>query len=76
VLHDAGSELRAAIGEGEWAVTGPLAVTSTPSGIDVVFVETPHRLHLGLQGSEFTATWETVPLHAPALSTLRKPVRD
>ncbi|WP_328292222.1 beta-lactamase family protein [Kineococcus sp. NBC_00420] len=76
VLHDAGSELRAAIGEGEWAVTGPLAVTSTPGGIDVVFVETPHRLHLGLHGAEFTATWETVPLHTSALSILRKPVRD
>jgi CubicO group peptidase (beta-lactamase class C family) len=75
VLHDSGEELRAAIGDGEWAVTGPLAVTATPTGIDVVFVETPHRLHLGLEGSRFTATWETTPLHAPALSTLRKPVR-
>jgi len=75
VLHDSGDQLRAAIGDGEWAVTGPLAVTATPAGVDVVFVETPHRLHLSFEGSRFTGSWETTPLHAPALGTLRKPVR-
>ena len=73
VLHDSGTELRAAVGDGEWAVTGPLAVSADAGGLEVVFVETPHRLHLTVEGDTFRGTWETSPLHAPVLATLRRP---
>ncbi|ABS02772.1 serine hydrolase domain-containing protein [Kineococcus radiotolerans] len=74
VLHDSGDELRAAVGAGEWAVTGPLAVSAGAGGLEVVFLETPHRLHLTLRGGEFRGTWATTPLHGPPLRTLRRPV--
>lgn len=57
----------------------PVATSATRSAdllhVDVVFVETPHRLHLTLDEADgtFTALWETQPLHAPALAQLRMP---
>ncbi|MFU8947850.1 serine hydrolase domain-containing protein [Mycetocola zhadangensis] len=51
-----------------WRPDGSLAV-------DVIFVETPHRLHLTLDPamSTFATRWQTEPLHSPPLSLLRKP---
>ncbi|PRY11777.1 serine hydrolase domain-containing protein [Kineococcus rhizosphaerae] len=72
-LHDSGDTLTAAIGQGSWADTGPLAVSGAGSRVDVRFAETPHLLHLEFDGEQFTGRWETGPLHAPALSTLRRP---
>ncbi|WP_432511605.1 serine hydrolase domain-containing protein [Kineococcus sp. SYSU DK001] len=73
VLRDSGDELRAAIGNGTWADSGPLSVSGAGTRVDVRFAETPHLLHLDLADGVFTGRWQTEPLHAPALSTLRRP---
>ncbi|MEW1956185.1 serine hydrolase [Kineococcus sp. NPDC059986] len=75
VLTDSGQELRAAIGRGRWADTGPLSVSGAGDRVDVRFAETPHLLHLDLADGRVSSRWETVPLHGPALSVLRKPAR-
>ncbi|CAM5264830.1 serine hydrolase domain-containing protein [Streptomyces griseomycini] len=53
---------------GGWAEDGTLAV-------DVVFLETPHRLTVrcSLADRTFTARWHTRPLHGAPLRTLRSP---
>ncbi|MFE2534575.1 serine hydrolase domain-containing protein [Streptomyces sp. NPDC059371] len=68
-----------------WSVdTGPtpLAVSGGWTGpgtlrVDVLFLETPHRLTVEcvLPGRTFTARWHTTPLHAPSLDSLRAPSR-
>ncbi|MBG6237853.1 CubicO group peptidase (beta-lactamase class C family) [Mycetocola sp. CAN_C7] len=69
-------------GFGEWVTSD---ATSASAGwnsdgsrlsIDVIFIETPHRLHLTVDvgASTFAARWETDPLHGPPLAALRKPV--
>jgi len=74
--------LEAALGLGEWRTTGPLATWAEQHGdrllVDVVFVETPHRLHLVADSGTGTvsARWETAPLHGPDLRTLRAPGPD
>ncbi|WP_380170071.1 serine hydrolase domain-containing protein [Kineococcus sp. DHX-1] len=76
VLTDCGAELRAAVGRGRWADTGPLSVSGAGDRVDVRFAETPHLLHLTFSDGTFTGRWETSPLHGPALSVLRKPQRS
>ncbi|GAB2972407.1 serine hydrolase domain-containing protein [Frigoribacterium salinisoli] len=77
LLHEGDAALEADLVLGGWAVTGALAVTAGRHGaalhVDVVFVETPHRLHLVLEGDSADVRWETTPLHAPALHQLRAP---
>ena len=77
VLHEGDAVLEADLVLGGWAVTGALAVTAGRRAaalhVDVVFVETPHRLHLVLEGDVADVRWETTPLHAPALHQLRAP---
>ncbi|MBP1242429.1 CubicO group peptidase (beta-lactamase class C family) [Frigoribacterium sp. PvP120] len=74
--------LEAALGLGEWRTTGSLATWAEQHGdrllVDVVFVETPHRLHLVADSGTGTvsARWETAPLHGPDLRTLRAPGPD
>jgi CubicO group peptidase (beta-lactamase class C family) len=55
---------------GGWTDSGTLAV-------EVVFLETPHRLALtcSLAGRTLTAHWRTRPLHGGRLTTLRAPRR-
>jgi CubicO group peptidase (beta-lactamase class C family) len=76
-LHEGDDVLEAEVALGAWTVTGALAVTAGRQGsalhVDVVFVETPHRLHLVLEGGAADVRWETTPLHAPALRQLRAP---
>jgi CubicO group peptidase (beta-lactamase class C family) len=79
-LLEGDSELAAALGvPGAWTTTGPLATASAWAGgqlhVDVIFVETPHRLHLRLDpaAGTFEARWETSPLGDPPLSELRVP---
>jgi hypothetical protein len=66
-------------GVGGGTAATPIAASATRSAdllhVDLVFVETPHRLHLTLDEADatFTALWETQPLHAPALTQLRMP---
>ncbi|WP_432489460.1 serine hydrolase domain-containing protein [Kineococcus sp. SYSU DK018] len=79
VLEDGPDRLTAALGTG-WVTTGPLATSWAPAGagalrVDVVFVETPHRLQLELDpdAGTFRGTWRTEPLHGPPLAALRAP---
>nr|WP_218886435.1 serine hydrolase domain-containing protein [Kineococcus aurantiacus] len=72
-LHDSGEVLTARVGHGAWEDSGPLSVSGGGSRVDVRFAETPHLLHLELDGERFRARWETSPLHGPALSVLRRP---
>ncbi|WP_354495628.1 serine hydrolase domain-containing protein [Mycetocola sp. 2940] len=53
-----------------WADADGTALT-----IDVIFVETPHRLHLSFDvaGGTFAARWETEPMHPLPLRAMRKP---
>jgi CubicO group peptidase (beta-lactamase class C family) len=74
-----GGTLSVLVGEGEWAVDGPLAASGAvaPEGtvlVDVRFVETPHLAHLriDLASGTATASWATQPLHDGPL-TLRRP---
>ncbi|KPG78311.1 serine hydrolase, partial [Frigoribacterium sp. RIT-PI-h] len=66
-------------GVGDGTAATPVAASATRSAdllhVDLVFVETPHRLHLTLDEADatFTALWETQPLHAPRLAELRMP---
>ena len=81
-LHEDGHVLTAAVGSGEWRVTDVLAVAGVGAdgaaddpAVDVVFLETPHRLTLTCRPSTgtFTARWWTTPLHGPPLRELRMP---
>ena len=74
-----GGTLSVPVGEGEWAVDGPLAGSGAvaPDGtvlVDVRFVESPHLAHLriDLASGTATASWVTQPLHDGPL-TLRRP---
>jgi len=80
VLADAGPELVARLGDPDtWTTTGPVATAYAWADgrllVDVVFVETPHRLHLSLDptAGQFEARWQTVPLGDVPLSSLRMP---
>ncbi|MET0496356.1 MAG: serine hydrolase [Actinoplanes sp.] len=79
-LTDTGREVTAALGApGAWTTTGPLATAyAWDEGrlrVDVIFVETPHRLHLILDpaSGRFEAAWQAVPLGDPPLAKLRTP---
>lgn len=67
------------IGRGSWTVTDAFAVSGGLDGdvgrVDVIFVETPHRLHLSFDpdAATFVAQWQTPPLHAMSLAQLRMP---
>jgi len=82
VLVEGDHRLEAALGLGEWRTTGPLATWAEQHGdhllVDVVFVETPHRLHLDADRGTGTVSvrWRTAPLHGPDLRTLRAPGPD
>ncbi|PPH50027.1 serine hydrolase [Rathayibacter sp. AY1E2] len=65
-------------GAGAWTVDGPFAASAGPSGdgvlVDVVFLETPHRLHVELAPDRTARVrWETEPLHGGPLARLRAP---
>jgi len=74
-----GGLLSVPVGQGEWAVDGPLAAsgaTDADGTVQVVvrFVETPHAARVRLDPATGTATagWVTQPLHDGPL-TLRRP---
>jgi CubicO group peptidase (beta-lactamase class C family) len=80
ILADNGPELTAALGGADaWTLDGPVATAYAwvdgRLAVDVVFVETPHRLHLRLDPASgtFAARWETEPLGAYRLARLRMP---
>ncbi|MET9907602.1 serine hydrolase domain-containing protein [Streptomyces sp. NPDC006476] len=81
-LTEDGHPLDLRLGNG-WTVTdGPLP-TAVSGGwsdagilaVDIVFLETPHRLTVTctLSDHTFTAHWHTTPLHHPPLRALRAP---
>lgn len=78
-LREGGEPLVVGVGRGDWVVTEAVAASGSVSDgilrVDLIFVETPHRLHLTLDSatSAFEARWETVPLHAGPLRELRSP---
>ena len=85
-LVDGETPVVAHLGIGEWAVTDVVAVsggwTSTGDGgsnviaVDVLFVDTPHRLELRCHPATgtFEGHWVTKPLHMSELSRLRMPL--
>jgi hypothetical protein len=80
VLTDAGPELVVPLGApDEWTTTGAVASAYAWAGgrlqVDLVFVETPHRLHLTLDpaSAQFAARWQTTPLQEQPLSAVRMP---
>lgn len=79
-LTSDGPEVTARLGpSGGWTVSGPIATAHAWRGqlllVDVVFVETPHRLRLGLDmaTSAFAAEWVAEPLGRIRLSEMRMP---
>ncbi|MEV6944735.1 serine hydrolase domain-containing protein [Streptomyces sp. NPDC051172] len=82
-LTENGHELGLQVREGDWTVTGEPLPTAVSGGwtdadtlaVDVVFLETPHRLTVtcSLPERTFTARWHTTPLHGPPLRAMRAP---
>ncbi|MDY0913998.1 serine hydrolase domain-containing protein [Rathayibacter festucae] len=79
-LIEGEERLLLAPGSGEWTVTDAFAASAGPGEggtllVDVIFLETPHRLHLALDpaAGTFTAHWQTDPLHDGPLAQLRAP---
>ncbi|RPE75142.1 MULTISPECIES: serine hydrolase [unclassified Frondihabitans] len=79
-LVDRGETLRATVGVGSWALSEAVAVAASdgPNGtvrLDVIFVETPHRLIVTLDpvSSTFAAEWQTEPLDEAPLVRRRMP---
>ncbi|AQZ62360.1 Beta-lactamase class C and other penicillin binding proteins [[Actinomadura] parvosata subsp. kistnae] len=79
-LIDDGPPVTAALGPaGRWTTTDVWATAHAWSGgelhVDVVFLDTPHRLRLTLDpaGGTFTAAWQSPPLTRRPLAHLRMP---
>jgi CubicO group peptidase (beta-lactamase class C family) len=81
-LTEDGHPLDLRLGNG-WTVTDRPLPTAVSGGwsdagilaVDIMFLETPHRLTLTctLSDRTFTAHWHTTPLHHPPLRALRAP---
>jgi CubicO group peptidase (beta-lactamase class C family) len=85
-LDEEGSALDLIAGDEEWTVSKaaggapPMAsagrwIDSDTAGVDVIFLETPHRLTVTCQFKThtFEARWITAPLHEGPLRTLQAP---
>ncbi|MEU1040524.1 serine hydrolase domain-containing protein [Streptomyces sp. NPDC005907] len=85
-LDEGGPGLVLRLGDAGWALgTGPVPTAVSGGwrdpdtlGVDVLFLETPHRLSVtcALATRTFTARWHTAPLHGGPLGSLRAPSRD
>lgn len=89
VLCEEGSELRARLGQGTWAVeerapagghSVPVACSGAWQGpgqlsVDVIFLETPHRLSItcDLAAGTFVARWSSRPVRSTSLAGLGAP---
>jgi len=79
-LIEGEERLLVAPGSEEWTTTDVLAASAGRGTdgellVDVLLLETPHRLHLVLDAdaATFTARWATEPLHGGPLRELRAP---
>ena len=82
-LTEDGHQVDLRVGEAGWAVADEPLPTAVSGGwsdadtlaVDIVFLETPHRLALtcSLPDRTFTAQWRTTPLHSPPLRAMRAP---
>jgi len=77
-LIDDGYPIRFILGIGQWVVTDVLAASggtsdTGPLRIDLILLETPHRLQILCTGETFTALWVTEPLHSLPLAQMRMP---
>ncbi|MGI5451926.1 serine hydrolase domain-containing protein [Streptomyces sp. CA-249302] len=82
-LTEDGRPLELPVGEGGWTVAEeplPVAVSggwadADNLAVELVFLETPHRLTVSCSLPErtFTARWCTTPLHSPPLRAMRAP---
>lgn len=82
-LTEDGHDLELPVGESGWTVTEeplPAAVSggwadADTLSVDIVFLETPHRLTVtcSLPDRTFTARWHTRPLQSPPLRAMRAP---
>lgn len=79
-LTDGDDRLDVVLGFGEWVSSDAVSASAGWDGgrlaVDLIFIETPHRLHLSLDWatSTFSARWEAEPLHDLPLASMRKPV--
>jgi CubicO group peptidase (beta-lactamase class C family) len=80
VLTDDGPHLTVPLGDPDgWTTSGPVATAHAWADgvllVDVVFTETPHRLHLALDPRDgtFAARWHTTPIEEQPLAALRMP---
>ena len=84
IEKDTRCELR--LGATGWTIGAAPVPTAVSGGwtdadslhVDVLFLETPHRLTVicSLTDRTFTARWHTTPLHGGPLSSLRAPAQD
>jgi CubicO group peptidase (beta-lactamase class C family) len=82
-LTEDGHPLELRVGAAGWTVTDEPLPTATSGGwtdadtlaVDVLFLETPHRLTVtcSLPDRTFTARWHTTPLHNLPLRAMRAP---
>ncbi|MET0933341.1 MAG: serine hydrolase domain-containing protein [Mycetocola sp.] len=79
-LVEGDDRLELEAGFGRWTTSDATAASAgwtddTTLAIDVIFVETPHRLHLSFDfaNGTFAARWETEPMHPLPLHAMRKP---
>jgi CubicO group peptidase (beta-lactamase class C family) len=79
-LADPDEKVTFAAGAGKWRVSGPVAasggwVDGNTLRVEVIFLETPHRLDLtcAVPAGTAAAAWRLTPLVEPRLSQLRRP---
>ncbi|SMH45858.1 CubicO group peptidase, beta-lactamase class C family [Rathayibacter oskolensis] len=79
-LIEGDERLLLAPGTGEWVASGVHAAGAGRAEdgallVDVVFLETPHRLQVRVspESGTFSARWQTAPLHVDSLATVRAP---
>ena len=80
LVVDDGGPLVIACGDGRWPDAGAAPFLATGGWVEpgvfeatVVAVQTPHSLHLRCADGAVTARWRGLPLHRPALASLRAP---
>ncbi len=77
-IVDSGVPMSFALGTGEWTVTdaGAASGGQLASGvvaIEMILLETPHRLRIECDDDGFAAHWITAPLHSLPLADMRMP---